>query len=83
MALRFSFRIVWSGLNALPAESYSTHLRSLGVGAAHGTGKIAGALASFAVLPLFYKSAFLPFYFGACLSLLCIIILIFYPVDAT
>lgn len=83
MALRFSFRIIWSGLNALPAESYPTHLRTLGVGTAHGIGKIAGALSSFAILPLFYYSTFLPFYFGALFSLICIIILLFYPIDAT
>lgn len=32
--MRFSFRMVWSCLNALPAESYSTRFRATGVGSA-------------------------------------------------
>lgn len=83
IGLRFSFRVIWSGLNALPAESYETQLRSLGVGTAQGAGKIAGSIAAYLTLPLFYEWAFLPFIPGIILTTMCIILLLFYPIDAT
>lgn len=83
MVIRFGCRIVWSCLNALPTESYSTVYRSMGVGAAEGVGKITGSAASFMVLPLYYYSAYLPFLAGAIMAFFCLIIMIFYPVNAT
>lgn len=81
--LRFSFRLIWSGLNALPTESYNTYLRSLGVGLAYGTGKIPGSIASIFVIPLFYESPFLPFYFGIGFTLILILLVYKYPLDTT
>lgn len=81
--LRFSFRMIWSGLNALPAESYKTHLRSLGVGTAQGTGKVFGALVALIALPLYDYNHYVPFLYGGILTIVCMFLLFLYPIDAT
>ncbi|KAM3144931.1 hypothetical protein pb186bvf_002936 [Paramecium bursaria] len=83
VGLRYGNRIVWSCLNALPTESYATAIRSMGVGAAQGIGKLSGSLTPFLVLYLYYQSNYLPFLFGSILCVLGIIIMNFYPIDMT
>ena len=52
--MRFAIRVVWSCLNALPAESYSTVYRSMGVGVAQGLGKGTGTVSPFPMLWFYY-----------------------------
>ena len=80
---RFSIRIVWSCLNALPAEGYSTAFRAMGVGAAQGLVKASGMVSPFPMLAIYNYSAYLPFCVCAAMSLLTLLLVLTYPVNAT
>jgi hypothetical protein len=80
---RFSIRVVWSCLNALPAESYSTVYRSSAVGAAQGLGKLASSISPFPILWLYYKDHYLPFLICSLFSLITLFLVLIFPRNAT
>lgn len=81
--IRICDKIVWLSLDQMKLESYGTFYRSLGVGAVDAVGKVAAALASFVVFPLFTIDPYLPFIILGSLSLVTIILVSLHPIELT
>lgn len=75
--------MVWLCFDTLPVESYSTVYRSMGVGAAQGIGKIAGALSPFPILWLYYEQPYLPFIVCSALCVVTLAFVLSFPSNAT
>ncbi len=70
-------------MNALPAESYSTAYRAMGVGAPQGLGKASGMISPYPMLIIYYYQHYLPFLICASMSVITLILVFTYPINAT
>jgi hypothetical protein len=64
-------------------ESYSTQLRTRGVGSTQTVGKLAGVLTPLIVLPIYFTIGYRVFLFLFIFGLVAHIILLLFPLDKT
>ena len=81
--VRFSVRILWSYYNTLIVESYTTLLRTRGVGSAQTVGKLSGIFAPLLILPVYFQYHYGVFFLLFIIGIIAHIILYLFPMDMT
>jgi hypothetical protein len=81
--LRATSKICISALQQLKLDSFTTILRTLGVGSTDCLGRIAAIFSSYIAFNLFYIDPYLPFLVFGLLSLITVICVAIHPIELT